>query len=40
LLKTENIILKKLYRQGLEACTNGDINWVSNVKSLLDIYWF
>jgi len=37
LLNTENIILKKLYQQGLEDCINGHINWVSNVKSLLDM---
>jgi len=40
LLNTENIILKKLYQQGLEDCINGHINWVSNAKSLLDMYGF
>ena len=36
-MNTENIILKKLYQQGLEDCINVHINWVSNVKSLLDM---
>ena len=40
LLNTETIILKQLYQQGLTDCINGHINWVSNVKSLLDMYGF
>jgi len=37
---SDNIILKKTYELGLSDHENGKINWVSNVKKLLDDYGF
>ena len=37
-VNSDNIIIKKLYEQGLRDCENGNINWVTNVKKILNEY--
>ncbi|MCG8035193.1 MAG: hypothetical protein JAZ03_23855 [Candidatus Thiodiazotropha taylori] len=39
-LNSDNIIIKKLYEQGLRDCENGYINWVGSVKKILNEYGF
>lgn len=38
LINTDNIILRTIYEQCVDDCCNGLINWVSNVKDMLDVY--
>ena len=40
LRQSNNIILINLYESGFADCFRGHINWVSNVKKLLDDYGF
>ena len=39
-VNSDNIIIKKLYEQGLRDCKNGNINWVTSVKKLLNEYGY
>ena len=39
-VNSDNIIIKKLYEQGLRGCENGNINWVTSVKKLLNEYGY
>ena len=40
LLNTDNIIMQKMYAYMLNDCNRGKVNWVSNVKRLLDQFGF
>ena len=40
LVKTDNIILRCVYNQALSDSNKGHLNWVSNVKRLLNQYGF
>lgn len=39
-LNSDNILIQKLYEQGLHDCNRGRKNWVFNVKKLLSEYGF
>ena len=39
-LNTDNIIIQKLYEQGLRDFENGKVNWIASVKKLLNEYGF
>ena len=39
-LKTDNIIMKTMYNNMLEKQKNGQKNWASQIKNILDMYGF
>ena len=39
-INTDNILMKKIYKQGLNDCNKGCKNWVSNIKTMLNNYGF
>lgn len=40
IINSENVLLKTIYNQALKDSINGNRNWVSNIKKLLDDYGF